>query len=106
MAQESNEKFIWFIAGAAVGAAVALLYAPASGMTTRKYIGDKTREGGHAIAETSKDMYERGREIYERGRKLADEAADMLDRGRNIVEKAAEAAISEVKGETKTEANA
>ena len=99
MAQEDvNGKLIWFVAGAAIGAAVALLYAPASGSDTRKYIGDKTREGGHAIAESSKEMYERGREVYERGRKLADEAAEMLERGRNIVEKAAQAAVSEAKG--------
>ncbi len=98
MAQENNSGFIWFIAGAAVGAAIALLYAPASGTDTRKYIGQKTRESSQALAETSKDMYERGRELYERGRKLADEAAEMLERGRNIVEKAAEAAVQESKG--------
>jgi gas vesicle protein len=97
MAQENNSGFIWFVAGAAVGAAIALLYAPASGTDTRKYIGKKTREGGQAIAGSSKEMYERGRELYERGRKLADEAAEMLERGRNIVEKAAEAAIQEAK---------
>ena len=99
MAQDNGEKLIWFLAGAAVGSAVALLYAPQSGADTRKYIGDKTREGGQAIAETSKDMYERGRDLYERGRQLADEAADMLERGRAIVEKAAEAAKEELKSE-------
>jgi gas vesicle protein len=97
MAQENSSGFIWFVAGAAVGAAIALLYAPASGTDTRKYISKKTRESGQAIAESSKEMYERGRELYERGRKLADEAAEMLERGRNIVEKAAEAAIQEAK---------
>ena len=80
MAQDTNEKFIWFLAGAAVGSAIALLFAPASGENTRKYIGEKTREGGQALADTSKDMYERGRDLYERGRKLADEAADIRTR--------------------------
>jgi gas vesicle protein len=101
MAQEEiSGKLIWLVAGAAIGAAVALLYAPATGADTRKYLGDKTREGGQALAESSKDMYDRGRDLYERGRQLADEASDMLERGRNIVEKAAEAAVTEAKGET------
>jgi gas vesicle protein len=101
MAQEdSNGRLIWFVAGAAIGAAIAMLYAPASGADTRKYIGEKTRESGHALAESSKEMYDRGRDLYERGRKLADEAADMLERGRNIVEKAAEAAVNEAKSES------
>jgi gas vesicle protein len=99
MAQDGGEKLIWFLAGAAVGSTIALLYAPATGADTRRYIGEKTRESGQALAGTSKDMYERGRDLYERGRKLADEAADMLERGRNIVEKAAEAAKDEVKSE-------
>ena len=94
MAEEHDYdgKLIWFVAGAAIGATIALLYAPASGSDTRKAIGQKTREGGQALAESSKEMYERGRELYERGRKMADEASDLLERGRNIVEKAAESA--------------
>lgn len=98
--EDNNGRLIWFFAGAAVGAAIALLYAPASGADTRRYIGDKTREGGHALAETSKEMLDHGRDLYEKGRKLADEAAEMLERGRNIVEKAAEAAVAEAKGES------
>ena len=34
-----------FIAGAAVGAAVALLFAPATGDQTREYLGQRAREG-------------------------------------------------------------
>jgi len=34
-----------FILGAVSGAAVALLYAPASGNETREYLGEKAREG-------------------------------------------------------------
>jgi gas vesicle protein len=35
MAQENGDKVVWFLAGAAIGAAIALLYAPASGEETR-----------------------------------------------------------------------
>lgn len=92
---DASEKLIWFVAGAAIGASIALLYAPAAGSETRQYISDKTREGGQALAESSKDMYERGRELYERGRKMADEAAELLERGKAIVEKAAGSLSSE-----------
>ena len=80
--QDSGSGLMWFVAGAAIGATIALLYAPTSGDEARRIIGKKTREGSQALAESSKDMYDRGRELYERGRKLADEAADMLERGR------------------------
>jgi gas vesicle protein len=93
--QDSTSRVIWLVAGAAIGAAIALLYAPARGDETRAYIGQKTREGGQAIAESSKDMYDRGRDLYERGRKMADDASELLERGRNIVAKAGEIAAGE-----------
>ena len=34
-----------FLVGAIAGAAVALLYAPASGRETREYLSDRAREG-------------------------------------------------------------
>lgn len=83
---DSNSRFIWFIAGAAVGAAVALLYAPAPGHETRRRIAEKTDQGRQALADQGRDLYERGRDMYERGRKLADEAAEMFERGRKLVE--------------------
>jgi gas vesicle protein len=100
-AEDRNDfggRVLWFAAGAAVGVAVALLYAPASGKDTRKYIGEKAQEGrealtttGEHLVERGRDLYERGKDLYERGRKIADEAAEMFERGRQIIEKAAEA---------------
>ena len=43
-----------FLVGAVAGAAVALLYAPATGREVREFLGDKAREGGKVI----KDVYE------------------------------------------------
>lgn len=87
---DHGAKVLWFIAGAAVGAAIALLYAPASGEQTRKYIGEKAQEGREALAEKGEEIVERGRDLYERGRKIADDAAEMFERGKQIVEKATE----------------
>ena len=40
-----------FLVGAIAGAAVALLYAPASGRETGEYLGDKAREGARKATE-------------------------------------------------------
>ena len=77
---------VWFTAGAAIGATIALLYAPQSGKDTRRYIGKKTKEGREAIADMSGDIAERGRELFEKGRRVADDAAELFERGRRIVE--------------------
>jgi gas vesicle protein len=48
-----------FLAGAAVGAAVALLFAPAPGSETRELVSRRAREGRERAAEAAR----RGREI-------------------------------------------
>jgi gas vesicle protein len=87
--QDYGSKVVWFMAGIAIGATVALLYAPATGEETRRQIARKAQKGRDALADSGGDMLDRGREMYERGRKLADEAADMFERGRKIVESTA-----------------
>lgn len=79
-------NLIWFIAGAALGASIALLYAPASGKATRDYLGDKSRQGKEALGKTSRQVLDRGRELYEKGRKVADEAVGLFERGRQLME--------------------
>jgi gas vesicle protein len=86
MAADNTSKLVWFLAGTAIGAAIALLYAPASGQETRKKIGKKTEGGREALAESGKELLERGRDLYDKGRKIADEAADVFDRGRKLVQ--------------------
>lgn len=89
MAQEYGSKVVWLMAGIAIGATVALLFAPATGEHTRRQIAKKAQKGRDALADSGADLLDRGREMYERGRKLADEAADMFERGRKIVESSA-----------------
>jgi gas vesicle protein len=85
-AEDYGSKVVWLMAGIAIGATVALLYAPASGEETRRTIVKRTKEGREAITDSGKEMLERGKEMYEKGRKMADDAADMFERGRKIVE--------------------
>lgn len=86
MAEDNTSKAMWFVAGAAVGATIALLFAPASGEETRKKIRSSAERGRDRLAEVGQDVYDKGRGLYERGRQLADDAADMIERGRKIVE--------------------
>jgi gas vesicle protein len=83
---DNSPKLVWFLTGAALGAAVALLYAPQSGKDTRRYLGKKARKGREAVADVSREALDKGRELYERGRKMADDAADLFERGRRLVE--------------------
>lgn len=77
---------LWFTAGVALGATVALLFAPASGPVTRRRIVRKAEEGRDVLVEAGRDVLDRSRDLYDKGRKLADEAADMFERGKKLVE--------------------
>ena len=52
-----------FVAGAVAGAAVALLFAPASGDETRDYLGQRAREGRSRAL----NAFEKARDQYQRG---------------------------------------
>ena len=70
-----------FLLGAVSGAAVALLYAPATGRETREYVSEKAREAREraaAAAEKASEMLSQGRETVataiERGREAYQQA--------------------------------
>jgi gas vesicle protein len=86
MVRNSSDSFIWFIAGAAIGASIALLYAPKTGRDTRRLIAKKTREGREVVSDASRDLADKGRELFEKGRRVADDAAELFERGRKLVE--------------------
>ena len=82
---DSGAGIFWFVAGAAIGASVALLYAPKAGKDTRKYISKTTEKSKDAITDSGKELVDKGKELYDKGRQLADEAADLFERGRKLV---------------------
>ena len=77
----SGSILLAFILGAVSGAAVALLYAPASGDDTRKYLGERAREGRDRAAEVA----QKGRQVVNEGRETLTSA---IDRGREAYQQA------------------
>jgi len=87
MADENSEsRFVWFLAGAAIGATVALMFAPQSGRETRQLIGRRANEGCDALTGAGNDIAGKSKELYDKGKRIADEAADLFDRGRKLVQ--------------------
>jgi gas vesicle protein len=75
---DTSKNVAWFIAGAAVGTAIAVLFAPQSGEDTRRMIGEQARKGRRKAAEYGREAWDRGRDLFDRGRDLADDAAEMI----------------------------
>ena len=77
-----------FLLGAVSGAAVALLYAPATGRETREYLGERAREGRERAAEAA----QKGREVIDRSREAINQGRETLstaiDRGREAYQQA------------------
>ena len=55
----AGAMLIAFVVGALAGAAVALLYAPASGRETREFLGEKAKEG----VKKARDVYEQAADL-------------------------------------------
>lgn len=60
-----------FVLGALAGAAIAVLYAPASGEETRRKLADKAREGRRRAEGAVRDAIDRGVEAFEQVRQEA-----------------------------------
>jgi gas vesicle protein len=83
---DENNNFGWFLAGAVVGAAAALLLAPKSGKDTRRYLNETTKEGREAMETSGRELMDRGKELYDRGKQIADDASELFERGRKLVQ--------------------
>jgi gas vesicle protein len=65
---QSGAILVAFVAGAVAGAAVALLFAPATGDETREYLGQRAREGrskAATVLEKAREQYQRAAEAGE-----------------------------------------
>lgn len=93
---KNSERVIWLAIGAAVGAGIALLYAPKTGKDTRRLIRRKAEDARETIAdtseqirdkvvETSEQILDAGREVYRKGAEIANGAAGLFEAGRRVV---------------------
>ena len=80
---DSGTLMVAFVIGALAGAAVALLFAPASGEEAREFLGQKAREG----KARARDAMDQGREYYNSQR---ENLATAVERGREAFEQARE----------------
>ena len=84
MANDSSSAgtvLVAFALGAAAGAAVALLYAPATGEETRRRLAEKAREG----RQRAEELARQGKEFLHEQRGAIGEA---IHRGREVFDKA------------------
>jgi gas vesicle protein len=79
----SGSVMVAFVIGALTGAAVALLFAPASGEETREYLGERAREG----KAKAREAMDQGREYY---RSQRDNLVTAVERGREAFQQARE----------------
>ena len=79
----SGSMLVAFVIGALTGAAVALLYAPATGEDTREFLGHKAREG----KAKAREAMDQGREYYAQNR---DNLVNAVERGREAFQQARE----------------
>lgn len=97
----AGERVVWIMIGAAVGAGVALLYAPRTGKETRKYLRKRANYAREAITDMSDTVLDKGRDVYDT---LADASrgayASVADAGREAYRKSAAAAAGAAQSAT------
>src|ERR1035441_3321601 len=82
---QATSSIAWFLTGAFIGAAAAILYAPQSGKQTRKFISNKTQQGREAVESAGPDIADARKDWSDRARKPVDDPAPLFGRGRTLV---------------------
>lgn len=89
----TTTKLTYLLIGGGIGAVIALLFAPKSGLELREDIADATRKGIEKSKETAAQLQERAGEYYEVGRERASEIYQTAqERAGEFTEKAKSAA--------------
>ena len=77
-----GDKFLYFLAGAGIGAVLALLFAPKSGRETREMIAQKATESRDFL---SNKVSEGKQYVEDRGRKATDDFSSFVDRSKEAL---------------------
>jgi len=86
MAKDNSDEVIFLLTGVAVGLTLGLLFAPQSGVETRRKIKKTASTGNEKLRESGEDLMSRGRDLFEKGKAMADEAAEIFESGRKMVQ--------------------
>jgi len=79
-----GDKFLFFLAGASIGAVFALLFAPKSGRETRELLARSATDGREFITTKVTE----GRDLVEeRGRRLGDDFNSFVDKSKEAVQR-------------------
>jgi gas vesicle protein len=79
-----GDKFLYFLAGAGIGAALAFLFAPKSGRETRDWITNTANESKDYV---SNKVTEGRQFVEEKGRKVTDDFSTFVDRSKEAVQR-------------------
>ena len=74
----TGDRAAFFLLGAAVGAATALLMAPASGARTRRKLRRQGEEVADYLIDTGKELVDKCEDLYDRSRELVEDAGHEL----------------------------
>ena len=74
----AGDRAAFFVLGAAIGAAAALLLAPASGASTRRRLVRKGEEVAEDLIEAGKELIETCEDLYERSGELVEDTTHEL----------------------------
>lgn len=75
---DARDRAAFFLIGAAIGAAAALLLAPSSGVRTRRRLVRKGDEIADYLIDAGKELVEKCEDLYEHSGELARDAAREL----------------------------
>src|SRR5262245_29499346 len=74
----AGDRAVFFLLGAAIGAATALLLAPASGARTRRRLVRKGEEVADYLMDAGKELIAKCEDLYERSEELVEDATHEL----------------------------
>ena len=74
----AGDRAAFFLLGTAIGAAAALLLAPASGARTRRRLARKGEEVADYLIDSGEELIEKCEDLYERSGELVEDATHEL----------------------------
>src|SRR5579872_2996137 len=74
----AGDRAAFFLAGAAIGAATALMFAPASGERTRRKVIRKGEQVAEYLIDTGHELVDKCEELYQRSGDLVEDVAREL----------------------------